>query len=62
MALAPRGSVTVVLMFPLPLAAPHDPPPAAEQVQLAPVRFAGMVSLTVALVAVSGPVLLTTMV
>src|SRR5438045_3475819 len=61
-ALAPEGSVTVVLMLPLPLAPPQLPPPAAVQVQVAPVSWAGSASTTVALVAVAGPALETTIV
>src|SRR5882724_306207 len=59
-ALAPDGKVTVVLMLPLPLAAPQLPA-VAVHVQVAPVSWAGSASTTVALVAVAGPALETRM-
>jgi hypothetical protein len=52
--------LTVVLMLPLPLAAPQLEPFEATQVHEALVRFAGMVSLTGAFVTVLGPLFLTT--
>jgi hypothetical protein len=57
----PTGRFTVALMLPLPLAG-HEPPPLAEQVHVAPVSEAGMVSVTVAAVADDGPAFAATMV
>jgi hypothetical protein len=48
--------------LPVPLAAPHDAPAPARQVQVTPVSEAGTASVMVALVTVEGPALLTTMV
>ena len=51
---APTGTVTGVLMWPLPPAA-QTPPPAPAQVQVTPMSAAGNVSTTVAPLAVLGP-------
>jgi hypothetical protein len=56
------GSDTVVLMLPVPAATPHAEPAEPAHVQLAPLRPAGKVSVTVAPVTAEGPALLTTMV
>jgi hypothetical protein len=58
----PLGKFAVVLIvLPLPEAAPHVAPPTSEpHVQETPVSAAGTVSVTIAPVAVSGPALLTT--
>ena len=61
-ALPPAARLTVVLMSPLPLAAPPEPAPTYTAVQVAPVSVAGIVSVIVAPVTKLGPVLLTTMV
>ena len=53
-AVPPESSVTLALMFPLPLAGQLDPA-LAEQVQVAPLSAAGKLSVTVAPVAVDGP-------
>jgi hypothetical protein len=58
----PAGKVTGVLMLPLSDAAPQAPPEEPAQVQLTPLRAAGIVSTTVAPVAVLGPALETTIV
>lgn len=55
--LAPMGRFTVSLMLPLPDAV-QVPPPEAVQVQVALVRAAGNVSVTVAPVTPAGPALL----
>ena len=52
--------VTVVAMAPVPDAAPHDEPGVAVQVQVTPVNAGPKGSVTVASVAVLGPVLVTT--
>src|SRR3989442_135031 len=54
-AIPPTGRLTVVPMSPLPEAEPHEPPAEPPQVQLTPVRVAGMVSVTVAPVTELGP-------
>jgi hypothetical protein len=60
-AVPPESSVTLALMFPLPLAGQLEPA-LAVQVQVAPVSAAGKLSVTVAPVAVDGPALDATMV
>ena len=52
--LAPTGTVTAVLMLPLPDAG-HAPPPVAAHVHVTPVRVAGKASVTVAPLASLGP-------
>ena len=52
--LAPTGTVTDVLMLPLP-AATQVPPPVPAQVHVTPVSVAGNVSVTVAPIASLGP-------
>ena len=60
-AVVPR--LIVRLMFPVPPPPPHDVPlPVALQVQVTPVRAAGIVSVTVAPVTALGPPLCTTIV
>ena len=59
MTVPPTGIVTVSARFPEPLAV-HVEPPAATQVQAAPLSEAGRVSATVAPVARDGPALVTT--
>src|SRR5258705_6721598 len=59
--LLPTGSVTGLLMFPVPAAILPVAPPVAVEVNVARVMFAESVSETVA-VAASGPVLFTTIV
>ena len=53
--LAPTGTVTDVLMLPLPDAATQVPPPVPAQVHVTPVSVAGNVSVTVAPLASLGP-------
>ena len=53
-AVPPESSVTLALMFPLPLAGQVEPA-LAVQVQVALVSDAGKLSVTVAAVAVDGP-------
>ena len=52
--LAPTGTVTAVLMLPLPTAG-HAPPPVPAHVHVTPVSAAGNVSVTVAPIASLGP-------
>ena len=52
--LAPTGTVTAVLMLPLPEAG-HAPPPVAAHVHVTPVSVAGKASVTVAPLASLGP-------
>lgn len=59
---APGSRLTVVLMLPLPLAAPQLAPADGVQVQLTLVSLVGTVSVTVAPLTVLGPLFLTTMV
>jgi hypothetical protein len=54
-------NVTVVLILPLPLSAPHDPF-AALHVQLTALMLVGNVSITIASVTAAGPVLVITIV
>lgn len=54
--------LTVALMLPLPLGVPQLEPAAAVQVQVAFVSVFGKLSVTVALVTATGPLLLTTIV
>ena len=59
-AVAPTGRSTVVLMFPPPLLATHEPPPDGTHVHVAPLRVAGIVSVTAAATTADGPALLAT--
>jgi hypothetical protein len=61
-AAAPGGSETFDAMDPLPLAAPHEPPPEAAQVQVADVTPAGRGSATGAERTALGPAFETTIV
>jgi hypothetical protein len=61
-AFCPEGRLTVVEMFPVPDAAPHEPVPVALHVHDTPVRPAGIVSATVAPATSDGPLLVTTIV
>lgn len=56
------NNVTVVLMLPVPLAAPQLEPAEAVQVHVALLNVFGKSSVTVALVATLGPAFVTTMV
>ncbi len=51
----PEGRLTKALIFPVPLAAGQEPPPAATHVHVAPEIPAGNVSVTVAPTTGSGP-------
>src|SRR5262245_5974776 len=61
-AVAPTGTLTVVVMCPLPAGALQLPPPEAEHVQVTLGSAAGKTSVTVAPVALLGPLLVTTIV
>ena len=52
----PFSKFTLVLIVPLPFAAPQLEPPVAEHVQLTPVRAVENTSVTVAPVTLLGPV------
>jgi hypothetical protein len=59
-ALEPTGRSTVVLMFPLPLLAAQDPPPAGTHVHVAELSVPGIVSVTGAATTADGPALAAT--
>jgi hypothetical protein len=61
-AFCPEGRLTIVEMFPVPEAAPHEPVPVAPHVHDTLVRPAGIVSVTEAPVTSEGPLLVTTIV
>ena len=54
--------MTAVAIAPAPDAAPHDEPAVAVQVHVTPVKAGGKVSVTVAPVAMLGPLFVTTIV
>src|SRR5262245_17943946 len=54
-AVAPIGSVMVVVIFPLPAGAPQLPPDGVAHVHVTPVSAAGKTSVTVAPIALLGP-------
>src|SRR5438132_431421 len=58
-AVPPTGRWSVVLMLPVPLAAPQLEPADATHAQVAPVRAAGTVSVTPAPMTELGPLLVT---